>query len=90
MATGGPPKPIRLSAHAAEQCAERGATEEEVRYAIRQGARESAKHGRWLFRHNFQYNSKWQDRVYAIKQVAPVAAETDAEIVVVIVCAFYF
>lgn len=81
-------KQVRLSAHAAGQCLERGATEEEVRYAIAQGVREPAKHGRWVFRHNFQYNSHWQGRVYAIKQA--VVVETDAEIVVVTVYTFYF
>ncbi len=85
-----PRKPIRFTAHAAEQCVERGATEQEVRYAIEHGPRESAKRGRWLFRHNFQYNEKWQGRFYAIKQVAPVVIETGAEIVVVTVYTFYF
>jgi len=90
MATDDTHKPIRLSSHAAEQCVERGATEEDVRHAILHGTREAAKHGRWLFRHNFQYNSKWQGRVYAIKQVSPVVAETEAEFVVVTVYTFFF
>jgi hypothetical protein len=90
MVADEPLKPIRLSTHAAEQCVERGATEAEVRYAIQHGVREAAKHGRWLFRHNFQYNSKWQGRVYAIKQVVPIVAESVAEIAVVTVYTFYF
>jgi hypothetical protein len=83
-------KSIRLTAHAVEQCAERGATEEEVREAVQQGVRELAKRGRFMARLNFQYGAKWQDRVYAIKQVAPVAVEDQNEVVVVTVYTFYF
>jgi hypothetical protein len=49
-----------------------------------------AEHGGFLSRLNFQYGAKWQDRFYAIKQVAPVAIEEDNEIVVITVYTFYF
>ena len=65
-------KAIRLTAHATEQCVERGASEAEVRETIQRGLREPAKHGRFIYRHNFQYRAEWQGRFYAIKQVAPV------------------
>ena len=68
------PKPIRLSANAVEQCIERGATREEVEKAVREGERERAKRG----------------RRYAMKQVAPVVAESPDELVVVTVYTFYF
>jgi len=83
-------KPIRLTTHAVEQCAERGATKAELEYAIRHGVREAAKRGRWICRHNFQYKADWQGRHYAIKQVAPVILEAQNEIVVVTVYTFYF
>jgi len=83
-------KPIRLTAHATEQCVERGATEAEVRYAIEHGVREPAKRGRWTCRHNFQYDAEWQGRHYAIKQVAPIIVEAQNEMVVVTVYTFYF
>lgn len=83
-------KPIRLRAHAAEQCMERGATEEEVKYAVEHGVQEPAKHGRRICRHNFQYDEEWQQRHYAIKQVAAVIVEAQDEIVVVTVYTFYF
>ena len=38
-------KPIRWTAHAIEQCVERGAKETEVREAIKRGVREPAKLG---------------------------------------------
>ena len=83
-------KPIRLTLHAVEQCAERGATKLEVKGAIEFGVREPAKKGRVLHRHNFQYGAEWQGKRYAIKQVAPVVVEEDNEMIVVTVYTFYF
>ncbi|MGH9434336.1 MAG: DUF4258 domain-containing protein [Terriglobia bacterium] len=83
-------KTIRLTAHALEQCTERGASEAEVREAIDRGVREPAKQGRFMWRLNLQYGAPWQDRFYAIKQVAPVVVEEQSEIVVVTVYTFYF
>ena len=83
-------KTIRLTVHAREQCGERGATEAEVKQAIEQGIRAPAKHGRFMYRLNFQYNAEWQRKFYAIKQVAPVVAEAHNEIIVVTVYTFYF
>ena len=85
-----PSKPIRLTKHALEQCAERGTNEEEVRRAIGAGRRERAERGRLICRQNFQYNGWWQGKRYAIKQVAPVIAEDQHEIVVITVYTFYF
>lgn len=83
-------KPIRLTTHATQQCIERGASEAEVREAIEHGIREPAKRGRFMCWLNFQYAALWQDKFYAIKQVAPVAVEEQNEIVVVTVYTFYF
>ena len=46
-------KPIRLSQHAQEQAKERGATETEVKEAVRKGSREPAARGREICRYNF-------------------------------------
>ncbi|MBI1955516.1 MAG: DUF4258 domain-containing protein [Acidobacteria bacterium] len=83
-------KPIRFTSHAKEQCVERGASESEVKEAIERGLRERVRRSRMHYRHNFQYQAKWQGRYYAIKQVAPVVAEADNEFVVVTVYTFYF
>lgn len=83
-------KPIRISNHALEQCRERGATEDEVRVAIAQGSREPARKGRWLCRFNFTFEKEWKGGFYALKQVAPVIVEEDAEIVVVTVYTYFF
>lgn len=83
-------KRIRLTRHAKEQCVERGATEREVKAAIRKGSREPAKLGRELCRYNFSFGKTWQGRPYAIKQVAPIIREEVQEIVVITVYTFYF
>ncbi len=83
-------KRIRLTRHAREQCAERGATEKEVSEAIEKGGRENARFGRQLCRCNFNFGRTWQGNTYAIKQVAPVIVEESDEIVVVTVYTFYF
>jgi len=82
--------PIRLTTHAVEQCAERGATAEEVAHAVTHGIREEAKHGRMLCKFNFPFNGMWQGKPYAIKQVAPVIKEEPDEIVVITVYTFFF
>ncbi len=83
-------KPIRLTKHAREQSAERGAAEFEVVEAIHNGTREPAKNGREFCRYNFPFNKKWQDKFYAVKQVAPVIKDEANEIVVITVYTFYF
>ena len=83
-------KPVRLTLHAREQCRERGTDETEVSEAIRRGLQEPARRGRQLYRLNLPFGREWQGRSYAVKQVAPVVAETDDEFVVITVYTFYF
>ncbi len=68
-------KPVRLTKHAVQQCVERGASESEVVEAIARGVREQARHGRWMYRHTFEYGATWRGKFYALKQVAPVVVE---------------
>lgn len=83
-------KRIRLTKHAGEQAVERGASEEQVKEAVRKGAREPAKRGCELCRYNFPFTGTWQGKPYAVKQVAPVIREEPHEIVVITVYTFYF
>ncbi len=83
-------KPVRLTRHAVQQCVERGASESEVVAAIAHGVREQARHGRWMYRLSFEYGATWRGESYALKQVAPVVAEEQNELVVVTVYVFYF
>jgi hypothetical protein len=84
------PKPIRMSHHARSRLQSRGTDEYEVAQAVNRGVREPAKQGRFLCRHNFQYNGIWRGNHYRIKQVAPVIIESANEIVVVTVYTFFF
>ena len=83
-------KPIRITPHARLRSQARGATEEEVLRAIREGIPESAKKGRALYRLNIEFNAEWMGEKYAVKQVVPVVAEQADELVVVTVYVFYF
>lgn len=79
-----------FSTHAQEKMLDRGASEEEVRAAIRTGNGEPTRKGRILFRKNFAFNSWWRGRHYMVKQVAPVVAEEADRLVVVTVFVYYF
>lgn len=67
-----------------------GATAPEVRHAILNGNREPAKLGREICRFSFPFNKNWQEKFYAVKQVAPVIKEEHDEIVVITVYTMYF
>ena len=83
-------KPIRFTAHARAQMAERGTDEAEVTEPIRQGERRAAKRGRWAYRRNFRYDDVWGDRAHAIKQVLAIVAHEPERLIVVTVYTFYF
>lgn len=83
-------KVIVFSQHALDQLNDRGASQEEVKLAIRDGEEIPAKKGRKAFRKNFHFGSKWKDKHYKVKQVMPIVVEEDEEIVVVTVYVFYF
>ncbi len=83
-------KPIDFSTHAREKMLDRGASEDEVRVAIRTGSAEPARKGRNSFRKNFAFNRQWRGKQYAVKQVAPVVAEEADRLVVITVFVYYF
>lgn len=83
-------KPILFSAHARQQLALRGASEEEVVSAIREGEQLPAREGRISFRKNFPYRAAWKGKLYDVKQVLPIVIEETEALVVVTVYVFYF
>ena len=83
-------KPIALTTHARDNMAERGALEEEVVSAVRNGDWEPAKLGRQQSRMNFVFNSLWNGRQYQTKQVNPIFVEEEDGIAVVTVYVYYF
>ena len=85
-----PEKPIQISQHARLQMIERGVEESEVITAVRQGDPEPARMGRTMYRKTFEFGRQWRDRVYRLKQVAPIVAKEPEKLVVVTVYSFYF
>ena len=83
-------KPVVFTQHARERCKGRGATEADVIEAIRNGKREPAQRGLWIFRMNFEFQQEWDGRRYAVRQVAPVVDDQPDRFVVVTVYTFYF
>ncbi len=83
-------KPIIISRHALDQARERGATENEIREAIREGEVVPAREPRRGYRLNRPFGKSWGGRVYATKQVMPIVAEETERLVVVTVYVFYF
>jgi hypothetical protein len=83
-------KPIRLSGHAKEQLIFRGTAEEEIIEAIRTTPWQPAELGRLECKKDFIFEKEWNKRYYKIKQVRPIFAEEDTEIVVVTVYTYFF
>lgn len=82
-------KPIRLSSHARTRLSFRGVTEEEVIDAIRTSEWAMASQGRRECRRNLSFESTWQGKTYATKQVRPIFVVGSSEIVVVTVYVYY-
>ena len=78
-----PNKSIRLSGHARDQLAFRGATEQEVIEAIQTEPWRPAESGRMECRKDFTFNAIWNRKYYATKRVRPIFMEEPDEIVVV-------
>ena len=82
-------KEIVFSCHALDQIADRGTTESEVQFTIRQGEAQPAKRGRIAFKKNFPFENEWKGRYYSVKQVMPIVVEEKDRYVVVTVYVFY-
>ncbi|MEW5947113.1 MAG: DUF4258 domain-containing protein [bacterium] len=83
-------KPIIFTEHALQRMRERGTNEDDVKEAIRDGMKEPAGRGLFLYRMNLEFNREWDGRRYGVQQVAPIVAEEEDRIVVVTVYTFYF
>lgn len=81
---------IIFTHHAQQQMKERGAAIKEVKETILSGEKVPAKHSRVAYRKNFQYNSRWGEKFYHIKQVLPIARKENKKIIVITVYTFYF
>ncbi len=82
-------KPVRLSSHARERIAQRGATEKEVVEAIRSSHWQDAERGRHECQRDFPFHRDWNGKFYATKRVRPVFVDKEREILVVTVYVYY-
>ena len=83
-------KPIRLSKHAKGYIATRGFTPAEVEDAIRTIPWQPADFGKQECRKDCGFDSEWNGRHFATKQVRPIFIEEETEIVVITVYTYYF
>jgi|HubBroStandDraft_1064217.scaffolds.fasta_scaffold213842_1 hypothetical protein len=83
-------KQIRLSGHATDQIRFRGATESEVREAIRSAPWKTARSPRLECSQEFPFEALWNGQHYARKRVRPIFVERPEEIVVITVYVYYF
>ena len=84
-------KPVYFSNHAKSQMILRGATEEEVEIAVREGKREPAKLGKFKSRHSFAFNSfsPVNQKFYKYKIVESIFADEPEEITIVTVKVYF-
>jgi hypothetical protein len=83
-------KPIHLSGHARDRLRGRGGTEQEVIEAIRTETWQPAEAGRLECRKDFVFNTKWNGKPYATKQIRPVFVDEPDAVVVVTAYVYYF
>jgi hypothetical protein len=82
--------PIRLTRHAREQAAERGAEVGEIEAAIRSEHWTEADFGRLECSRDFAFEREWKGTTYPVKRVRPIFVEEESEVVVVTVYTYYF
>lgn len=69
---------------------ERGATDEEVAGAVRDGERFPARFGRTGFRRNFPFDNTWQGVRCSMKQIEAFAVrKTDCWLVITVIVRYY-
>ena len=83
-------KKIVFSNHAKIKMIDRGASESEVIKAVEAGSSEPARKGRLMFRRNLTFDDIWRGKHYLVKQIAPVVAEENDELIIITVYVYYF
>jgi hypothetical protein len=81
---------VKVHEHALKPCKERGATTEEVISAIESGETFPGKFGRTGFRLNLLYNSVWNGKYYATKQIEAYAVKKNEDWIVITIFVKYF
>ena len=66
---------VQFHAHAIQRMKERGATRTQVTSTVMSGSSSIAKFGRSRFRKSFPFDSVWNSRHYAFKQIDAFAVK---------------
>jgi hypothetical protein len=80
---------IRIHPHAVECANERGATVREIQETVAGGEHFPAKFGRSGFRRNFSFDSEWNGKWYASKQIEAYAVEEDGWLVITVIVKYF-
>ena len=81
---------VRLHPHALTRLSERGVTQDEVVATVQTGEQFPAKFGRTGFRKSFRFDSTWQERFYATKEIEVIAVrDGDDWLVITVVTRYY-
>ena len=80
---------VRFHPHAVERLAERGASEDDVVVTVEDGERFPAKFGRTGFRRNFTFDSEWNGRRCATKQIEAYAVDVGGWLVITVIVKFF-
>jgi hypothetical protein len=81
---------LRIHPHARQRMWERGATVEDIRLTIASGRAILAKFGRTQFRRVFSFNSVWNGKKYARRQIDAFAVKITEGWLVITVIVKYF
>jgi len=81
---------VRFHPHALERLSERGATEGDVGATVESGEQFAARFGRTRFRKSFPYDSTWQGRFYAMKEIEAIAVQQGEDWLVITVLTRYY
>jgi len=81
---------VRLHPHALTRLSERGVTQDEVVATVQTGEQFPAKFGRTGFRKSFRFDSTWQERFYATKEIEVIAVRDGEDWLVITVVTRYY
>jgi Domain of unknown function (DUF4258) len=81
---------VRIHPHARQRMWERGATTEDIRQTIASGRVIPAKFGRTRFRRVFTFDSVWNGKKYARRQIDAYAVKiTDGWLVITVIVKYF-
>lgn len=81
---------VTIHPHAEQRAKERGALADEITDTVNSGEQFPAKFERTGFRKNFDYNTDWNNKYYATKQIEAYCVNENNQWLVITVIVKYF